>query len=84
LEAVKYTIGNAILTPNRNVKERGQDMMFVKSMAKINMLGFWQYIFDYCNGDYSCVLGWILIGVLGFLAVLMGLFFMMKRLNRRE
>jgi hypothetical protein len=58
--------------------------MFIKGMAKTNMLGFWQFIFDFCNEDYSCVLGWILIGVLGFLAVLMGLFFMMKRLNRRE
>ena len=58
--------------------------MFVKGMAKTNMLGFWQSIFDYCKEDYSCVLGWILIGILGFLAVLMGLFFMMKRLTRRD
>jgi hypothetical protein len=58
--------------------------MFVKGMAKTNMLGFWQSIFDYCNEDYSCVLGWIVIGVLGFLAVVIGLGLMITRLNRRE
>ncbi len=58
--------------------------MFVKGMAKINMLGFWQSIFDYCNEDYSCVLGWIVIGVLGFLAVVIGLGLMITRLSRRE
>ncbi len=58
--------------------------MFEKGMAKINMLGFWQSIFDYCNEDYSCVLGWIVIGVLGFLAVVIGLGLMITRLSRRE
>jgi len=58
--------------------------MFVKVMAKTNMLGFWQVLFDYCNEDYSCVLGWIVIGVLGFLAVVIGLGLMITRLNRRE
>jgi hypothetical protein len=58
--------------------------MFVGYMAKTNMLGFWQFIFDYCNENYSCVLGWIMIGILGFVAVLIGLFFMMRRLTRRE
>ena len=58
--------------------------MFVKVMAKTNMLGFWQVLFDYCNEDYSCVLGWIVIGVLGFLAVVTGLGLMITRLNRRE
>jgi hypothetical protein len=58
--------------------------MFVKGMAKTNMLGFWQSIFDFCNEDYSCVLGWIVIGVLGFLAVVVGLGLMITRLNRRE
>lgn len=58
--------------------------MFVQYMAKTNMLGFWQFIFDYCNENYSCVLGWIMIGVLGFVAVLVGLFFIMRRLSRRE
>jgi len=58
--------------------------MFVKVMAKTQMLGFWQVLFDYCNEDYSCVLGWIVIGVLGFLAVVIGLGLMITRLNRRE
>ena len=58
--------------------------MFVQYMAKTNMLGFWQFIFDYCNENYSCVIGWIMIGILGFVAVLIGLFFIMRRLSRRE
>jgi len=58
--------------------------MFVKSMAKIEMMGFWQFIFDFCNEDYSCVLGWILIGILGLLAVVIGLRVMITRLNKRE
>ena len=58
--------------------------MFVKVLAKTNMMGFWQFIFDYCNEGYSCVLGWILIGILGFVAVLIGLYFMTRRLSRRE
>ena len=58
--------------------------MFVKGLAKTNMMGFWQFIFDYCNEGYSCVLGWLMIGILGFVAVLVGLFFMMRRLSRRE
>jgi hypothetical protein len=58
--------------------------MFVKGMAKTNMMGFWQFIFDFCNEDYSCVLGWIAIGVLGFLAVIIGLGLMITRRNKRE
>ena len=58
--------------------------MIVQYMAKTNMLGFWQFIFDYCNENYSCVLGWIMIGILGFAAVLIGLLFMLRRLSRRE
>ena len=58
--------------------------MFVKGMAKIEMMGFWQFIFDFCNEDYSCVLGWILIGILGLLAVVIGLRVMITRLNKRE
>jgi high-affinity Fe2+/Pb2+ permease len=58
--------------------------MFVQYMAKTNMLGFWQFFFDYCNENYSCVLGWIMIGVLGLVVVLIGLFFIMRRLSRRE
>ncbi len=58
--------------------------MFVKSMAKTEMLGFWQFIFDFCNEGYSCVLGWILVGILGLLAVVIGLRLMITRLNKRE
>ncbi len=58
--------------------------MFVQYMAKTNMMGFWQFLFDYCNEGYSCVLGWMMIGILGFVAVLIGLLFMMRRLSRRE
>ena len=58
--------------------------MFAQYMAKTNMMGFWQFIFDYCNENYSCVLGWILIGILGLLAVVIGLRVMITRLNKRE
>ena len=58
--------------------------MFVQYMAKTNMLGFWQYIFDYCNESYPCVLGWMMVGILGFGVVLIGVFFIMRRLSRRE
>jgi hypothetical protein len=53
-------------------------------MAKTEMTKFWQFIFDSCNEDYSCVLGWTLIGIMGFLIVIAGVGFMMTRLNRRE
>jgi len=58
--------------------------MFVKSMAKTEMMGFWQFIFDSCNEGYFCVLGWILIGILGLLAAVIGLRLMITRLNKRE
>lgn len=58
--------------------------MFVKGMAKTEMMGFWQFIFDYCNEGYSCVLGWILVGIVGLLAVVIGLRLMITRLNKRE
>jgi len=57
--------------------------MFAQYMAKTNMLGFWQFIFDYCNENYSCVLGWILVGIVVFLAVIIGLGVMITRLNKR-
>ena len=57
--------------------------MFAQYMAKTNMLGFWQFIFDYCNENYYCVLGWILVGVVVFLAVIIGLGVMITRLNKR-
>ena len=58
--------------------------MFVKSLAKTEMLKFWQSMFDFCQEDFSCVLGWLLVGILGFLAVIVGLGVMIKSLNRRE
>ena len=58
--------------------------MFVKSLAKTEMLKFWQFMFDLCNEDFNCVLGWLLAGILGFLAVVIGLGVMMNRLNRKE
>ena len=57
--------------------------MFAQYMAKTNMLGFWQFIFDYCSENYNCVLGWILVGVVVFLAVIIGLGVMIRRLNKR-
>ena len=58
--------------------------MFVKSLAKTEMLKFWEFMFDFCKEDFSCVLGWLLVGTLGFLAVLLGLGVMISRLNRKE
>ena len=31
--------------------------MFVKTLAQTKMWGFWQYMFDFCNESFSCVLG---------------------------
>jgi hypothetical protein len=58
--------------------------MFVRGMAKTEMTRFWQFMFDFCNEDYSCVLGWLLVGILGFLAVIVCLGLMMKHLNKKE
>ena len=58
--------------------------MFAQYMAKTEMMGFWQFIFDLCNEGYFCVLGWILVGIVGLLAVVIGLRLMITRLNKRE
>lgn len=58
--------------------------MFVKILAKTEMLKFWQFMFEFCNEDFSCVFGWLLAGILGFLAVIVGLGLMMTRLNRKK
>ena len=58
--------------------------MFVKTLAKTDMLMFWQFMFEFCKDDYSCVLGWLLAGILAFLAVVIGLRVMMTRLNKRR
>jgi hypothetical protein len=54
--------------------------MFGQIMARTDMTKFWEYMFDVCNQEYSCVLGWILAGILGVLAVVLGLVYMMNRL----
>ena len=53
-------------------------------LAKTEMTKFWQFMFESCNAEYTCVLGWTLLGILGFLAIIVGLGIMMTRLNRRE
>ncbi|THJ17186.1 MAG: hypothetical protein CAF45_016595 [Nitrospira sp. CG24E] len=60
-------------------------MMFGNILAQAKMWGFWQYMFDLCNEDFSCVLGWLTSILLVFLAIVSGLIAMMSRLkNRRE
>ena len=59
--------------------------MFARILAKTEMWGFWQYLFDLCNESFPCVLGWLTAILLVFLAILLGLIAMMTRLkNRRE
>jgi hypothetical protein len=58
--------------------------MFVQGMAKTEMTKFWQYIFDACNEGYSCVLGWGMAGVVVLLVIIVGLGYMMKRINDRN
>ena len=66
------------------LKSQGVDTMLTQGMAKTEMTRFWQVMFDHCNEDFSCVLGWLLLGILIFLAVIVSLGLMMKRLNKRE
>ena len=58
--------------------------MFVQRMAKTEMTRFWQFMYDFCNEDYSCVLGWGIVGILAFLAVVMGFGFLITRANKRR
>jgi hypothetical protein len=58
--------------------------MFVQNMAKTEMTRFWQSMFDYCHEDYSCVLGWGMTSIVVVLVILIGLVFMMKRMNERN
>ena len=59
--------------------------MFARILAKTEMWGFWQYMFDLCNESFPCVLGWLTTMLVVFLVVLLGLIAMMTRLkNRRE
>lgn len=58
--------------------------MLVHDMAKTEMTRFWQFMFDFCNEDYSCVLGWGIAGVVAFLAVVMGFGFLLTRANKKR
>jgi hypothetical protein len=58
--------------------------MFVQGMAKTEMTRFWQFIFDSCNEEYSCVVGWGIAGVVAFLGVVMGFGFLITRANKRR
>lgn len=58
--------------------------MFVKTLAQTKMWGFWQYMFDFCNESFSCVLGSLTAIVLVFGAIVLGFGVMMMRLNKRE
>ena len=59
-------------------------MMFVKTLAQTKMWGFWQYMFDLCSEDFSCVLGSLTAILLVFLAIVFGLGAMMTHLNNRR
>jgi hypothetical protein len=72
--------GGAILSP----ENPGADTMFAQSMAKTEMTRFWQFMFDYCHEDYSCVLGWGMAGVIAFLGVVMCFGYFITRLNKRQ
>ena len=58
--------------------------MFVQYMAKTEMTHFWQFMFDLCNEEYSCVLGWGLGGVVAILGVVLGFGFLITRANKRR
>ena len=58
--------------------------MFVQGLAKTEMTRFWQFMFDYCHEDFLCVLGWGMTGTVVVLVIIVGLGYMMKRLNDRN
>jgi hypothetical protein len=59
--------------------------MFAQSMAKTEMTRFWQFMFDFCHEEYSCVLGWGMAGVIAFLGVVMCFGYIITRLiNKRQ
>jgi hypothetical protein len=58
--------------------------MFVQGLAKTEMTRFWQFMFDFCNEDYSCVLGWGIVGAVAFLAVVLCFGFLITRANKRR
>jgi hypothetical protein len=56
--------------------------MFAQSMGKTEMTRFWQFMFDFCNEEYSCVLGWGMAGVIAFLGVVMCFGYFITRLAK--
>ena len=58
--------------------------MFEKILAKTDMLKVWEHMFEFCKEDFSCVLGWLLAGILAFLAVIVGFGVIVTRLNNRR
>ena len=58
--------------------------MLVQQMAKTEMTRFWQFMFDFCNEEYSCVLGWGMAGVIAVLAVVVVAGTLITRANRRR
>ena len=82
LKAVKPTGKSAILPLNQ--LSHGAEIMFVQQMAKTEMTHFWQFMFNLCNEEYSCVLGWGLGGVVAVLGVVLGFGFLITRANRRR
>jgi hypothetical protein len=82
LKAVKPTGKNAILALNQ--LSHGAEIMFVQHMAKTEMTHFWQFLFNLCNEEYSCVLGWGMGGVIAFLVLLMGVGTLIARANKRR
>jgi hypothetical protein len=58
--------------------------MFVQHMAKTEMTRFWQFIFEFCNEQFSCVLGWGMAGVIAVLAIVLTLGFLITRANQRR
>ena len=48
------------------------------------MVRFWQFIFEYCKEDSSCVYGWMAIGITGLLLFLICGFFLVRYLSRKE
>ena len=82
LKAVKPTGKNVILALNQ--LSHGAEIMFVQQMAKTEMTHFWQFMFNLCNEEYSCVLGWGMGGVIAFLVLLMGVGTLIARANKRR
>ena len=82
MKTVKSMDGNVILALNQ--LRHGAEIMFMQQMAKTEMTRFWQFMFDFCNEEYSCVLGWGMAGVIAFLAVVLAFGALITRANKRR